>query len=42
VRVRASVDGIEAQIVPMGEEPRRSCLPGSGSAADPDDVIEQR
>jgi hypothetical protein len=40
--VRAGIDGVEAQVVPVCEPLRGGRLPGSGGAADPDDVLEQR
>jgi hypothetical protein len=41
MRVRASVDGVEAQVVAVREQPRGRRLPGAGSSADPDDVLGQ-
>jgi hypothetical protein len=42
VRVGAGVDRVQAQVVPVREQPRRRRLPGARRAADPQDVVEQR
>jgi hypothetical protein len=41
MRVRARVDGVEAQVVAMREQPGDGRLPRAGRAADPEDVVER-